>query len=630
MTNSNRAPRLQAVRSHAAWREKHIFLLVPVASFLAVFFVYPLAGTLLQSLFDPRFSLTHYAEIFRHPVYARVIWNTLEISFLVALICVILGYPVAYRLSNSESTGTKALLFAVLLPFWVSVLIRTYAWMILLGRYGIVNELLQRLGLANRPLELMFNRFGVCIGLVYILLPYAILPLLSVMRGIDGRLMPAGESLGSTPWQTFRHVFLPLSLPGIGAGFLLTFIICSGAFITPALMGGSHETVIAMSIETELDLVRSWGFAGALSVLLLLAVLLLFYVFARFFGMGILLGGLSGSQSAYHAFESKKSGRCMIPHPYSLIERLGWLLDRLLWGAQDIAGGVRDLLSPITPSFLHRIRWNRIGLAGVCSLVFFFLAIPVFIIIPVAFSNDAMLHFPPKNWGIGLFHQYFESSNWMRATWNSFRVAVPVMFLATILGTSAACSMVRGKYGNKAGLFAFLLSPLIVPQIVTAVSVYLLFAKLKLIGTITGLVLAHTVLAVPYVIIVMTPALGGLDERLGQASRSLGAGSIRTFVHVTLPLIRPGIITSLLFAFIASFDELITAMFICGMNAITLPKQMWDGIRDEVNPVIAAVAVLLIFLSTVLMLLSFSLRRKQDVLAVRAPDPKAPSYPPSG
>lgn len=614
---------LQALRSSIAARKgRHILLLGPAALFLAVFFIYPLGSTLVQSLFDPQPTLSHYATVLKHPVYARVILNTIEISFLVALSCIVLGYPVAFCLSNRESTWTRALLYAVLLPFWISVLIRTYAWMILLGRFGVVNEILQGLGLAGKPLELMFNRFGVCVGLIYVLLPYAILPMLSVMRGIDRTLLQASGSLGSTPFQTFRHVFFPLSLPEIGAGFLLTFISCSGAFITPALMGGSRETLIAMSIETQLNLVRSWGFAAALSVLLLATVLVLFFIFIRFFGVDILLGGLSGSKPVCRDFEGKGDLKSLALRPRDLLgnNHLLSALERFFQCMRDGLGRVRAFFSVITPTRLYRIDWNRSFLIGVCSIMFLFMVIPLCIVIPIAFSNDAMLHFPPRSWGVGLFRQYLTSGNWLRATWNSLRVAVPVMLIATIFGTAAAYSLVRGKYSNKAGLLALFLSPIIIPNIVSAVSTYLFFAKLKLIGTVTGLVLAHTVLAVPYVIIVMTSAIGGLDERLEQASRSLGAGRIRTFFHVTLPLICPGIITSMLFAFIASFDELITAMFICGMNVITLPKQMWDGIRDEVNPVIAAVAALLVLLSTLLMLLAFYLKKRQKAVSVPLSD----------
>jgi len=186
------------------------------------------------------------------------------------------------------------------------------------------------------------------------------------------------------------------------------------------------------------------------------------------------------------------------------------------------------------------------------------------------------------------------------------------MILATLLGTLASLSLVRGKYRGKQYWYALILSPIIIPVIISALAIYFFFAKLKLIGTVSGLVLAHTVLAVPYVVIVMTSTLKGFDERLEQASMNLGAGRIRTFFNITLPIIRPGIFTAVLFAFIASFDELIGAMFICGVQSKTLPKQMWDGIRDEISPTIAAVAFLLIFLTIVLMSLMVYLQRRQE------------------
>jgi putative spermidine/putrescine transport system permease protein len=286
----------------------------------------------------------------------------------------------------------------------------------------------------------------------------------------------------------------------------------------------------------------------------------------------------------------------------------------MLWRFQDQLGKIRLSLSRAIPKCFLAIQWYRVGLALVCLLIFTFMIIPVLIVVPIAFSNEFIMHFPPREWGLSLIKGYFLSEAWMRATWNSFRVAIPVMVFATFLGTLASLSLVRGRYRGKQSLYALFLLPIIVPWIISAVSFYFFFAKLKMIGTISGLVLAHTVLAVPYVVIVMTSTLKGFDERLEQASMSLGAGRVRTFFNITFPIIRPAILTALLFTFIRSFDELITAMFISGVKAKTLPKQMWDGIRDEINPTIAAVAALLIFLTIFLMSLLAFLRRRQEQL----------------
>jgi ABC-type spermidine/putrescine transport system permease subunit I len=598
---------------------KHMLLLGPLVAYLAVFYVYPLAGVLIQSVFDPEFTTEHYLAMLKYPVYLRVFWNTLQISIVVTLISILLGYPVAYFLSDSKSNWATILLIAVVLPFWISVLVRTYAWMIILGRYGVVNDLLRSLGLIQDPLRLMYNRLGVCVGMVYVMLPYAILPMLSVMQGIDRTLMRAADNLGSTPYQSFRHVFFPLSLPGVGAAFLLTFIICVGFFITPALMGSTRDTMVAMSIQSQLEEVSNWGFASALSVLLLVAVLILFYIYNRFLGLETLSGGNGENQlppPSVDATGSKTPKVGIISRTWNTLwnEQRAFAFEEMLWRLQDHLDEFRASLYKAIPKFLLTIQWYRVGLITVCSLVFTFMIIPVLIVVPIAFSNEIILNFPPREWGFALIKGYFSSEVWMRTTLNSFRVAIPVMFFATFLGTLASLSLVRGKYRNKQSWYALFLLPIIVPWIISAVSFYFFFAKLKMIGTISGLVFAHTVLAVPYVVVVMTSTLKGFDERLEQASMSLGAGRVRTFFNITFPIIRPAIFTALLFSFIRSFDELITAMFISGVQAKTLPKQMWDGIRDEINPTIAAVAALLIFLTIFLMLLVAFLRRRQEQL----------------
>jgi len=591
----------------------HVLLLGPLVLYLFIFFIYPLSGVVVKSLFDPHLTSKHFLPILKFPVYVQVLLNTLEISVVATVLCIFIGYPIAYYLSGSKSNWATALLIAVILPFWISVLVRTYAWMIILGRYGVINSFLMSLGIVEAPLPLMYNRFGVYVGMVYVMLPYAILPMLSVMQGIDRTLLRASDNLGSTPWQSLWHIFLPLSLPGVGAALLLTFIRCMGFFVTPALMGSMKDSMISMSIQTQVEVLVNWGFASALSVLLLAVVLVLFFIYNRFFGLDILLGGQMKVQSKTSSSNSE-AGIMARFRKGIWNENRASRFEETFWKLQDSLGGFRRLLHGLTPGFAHRMDWNRMTLGFVCLVVFFFMILPILVVVPIAFSNDVNQQFPPKSWGIGLLQSYFLSDAWMRSTKNSFLVAGQVMVLATFLGTLASLSLVRGQYRGKQLWYGLILSPIIIPVIITAFSAYFFLAKLKLIGTIPALVFAHTVLAVPYVVIVMTSTLKGFDERLEQASMSLGAGRIRTFFNVTFPLIQPGILTSALFAFIASFDELVGAMFICGVNAVTLPKQMWDGIRDEISPIITAIAALLIFLTMVLMVSVVVLRRRQERL----------------
>lgn len=218
-------------------------------------------------------------------IYMDVFWRTLEISIAVTVICFVLGLPVAYLLATLPTAKSNLLLILVLLPFWTSLLVRTTAWIVLLQNEGLINDLGIWLGLWNEPLELIRNRFGVYVAMVHILLPFMILPIFSVMKGINPWHMRAAESLGAPRWKAFLKVYLPQCLPGIGAGTLLTFILALGYYITPALVGGPQDQMISYWIVENMSSVLNWGLAAALSVLLLALTMVFFFVYNRFVGI---------------------------------------------------------------------------------------------------------------------------------------------------------------------------------------------------------------------------------------------------------------------------------------------------------------------------------------------------------
>ncbi len=258
--------------------------------FLLIFYAYPIFQMLRLSLFDPEFTTKHFVRFFKVPAYLHVLVNTFKMSMSVTIICLFLGYPVAYLLSITSSKIRNLLMIFVILPFFTAILVRTYAWMVILGRNGVLNQLLMNWGIISSPLKLMHNLFGVHIGMVHILLPFMILPMYSVMAGIDRDLMKAANSLGANPFRVFFHIFLPLSLPGIGGGSLLVFIIALGFFITPSLLGGVSDVMIAMFIETHVSSLLNWGFASAMGVLLLVGTLLIFPFYNRLVGINKIMG----------------------------------------------------------------------------------------------------------------------------------------------------------------------------------------------------------------------------------------------------------------------------------------------------------------------------------------------------
>jgi len=259
--------------------------LAPALAFLAVFFVYPLARMLALSMEAPEGPFSYYASILASPVYMTVLGLTFKTALGVTVLCVVLGVPTAYLLASLQGTWRNVLLVAVVLPFLTSILIRTYAWMAILGRNGVVNQLLLRAGLTEAPVRLMHNELGVYVGMVHVLLPFMILPVFSVMSAIDHRLLRAAESLGASPRRALLTVFLPLALPGIASGALLVFLIAIGFYITPALLGGPKQVMISNLIEVQVTELLQWGFGSALAFVLLAATVLLMLLFDRFLGL---------------------------------------------------------------------------------------------------------------------------------------------------------------------------------------------------------------------------------------------------------------------------------------------------------------------------------------------------------
>jgi putative spermidine/putrescine transport system permease protein len=261
--------------------QRHLLLLLPALVLLALLFAYPLLGIVNRSVYKAGYTLDFYRQIFRVSVYLQVLGATFKVSAVVTIVCLALGYPLAYMLATRRPRTAQLLMIIVVLPFFTSIIVRTYAWMVLLGRNGIVNQYLIALGLTDKPLPLLYNQAGVVIGMSYVLLPYMVLTVYSVMRGIDPGLVRAAHSLGASRMQAFRRVFLPLSLPGIAGGTLLVFILSLGFFITPALMGGPGDMMIAMLIEREVEITLNWSFASALAVVLLALTLVGFAGYNR-------------------------------------------------------------------------------------------------------------------------------------------------------------------------------------------------------------------------------------------------------------------------------------------------------------------------------------------------------------
>ncbi|MBM3546078.1 MAG: ABC transporter permease [Alphaproteobacteria bacterium] len=258
-----------------------MLLLSPMALLLIAGFFYPLVNLLGRSLWTPEFSLVHYERLLGEPLYLLILMRTLWIAGVVSVFTLLLGYPVA--LVMARLGGWKAALVAacVLVPLWTSALVRSYAWVVLLQRNGIVNDTLRGLGLTEQPLRLIHTEGALLVAMTHVLLPFMVLPIYSVLRAISTDLPRAAANLGAGTWSIFRHVTLPLSLPGVFAGTLMVFILSLGFYITPALVGGPRTLMIATLIGQQMTELLNWSFASAIAAALLAVTLLLVAAFRR-------------------------------------------------------------------------------------------------------------------------------------------------------------------------------------------------------------------------------------------------------------------------------------------------------------------------------------------------------------
>lgn len=569
------------------WRRADaMWLAAPGILFLVIFLVAPTAHLMSLSFVDAEsaaLSLTHYQRAFSVDLYVRVLGLTFGIAAQNTLLCLVLGYPIAYWLARMPAQRMRLLILLVMLPFWTSALVKNFTWLVLLARKGMVAEILVALG-ATPPIQLLYSRTTVLAGMTHTMLPLAILTMLPVMVQLDGRLPRAAMTLGASPTHAFWRVFFQLSMPGLAAAGLVVFIGSLGFFITPALLGGPREMMLGQLIIEQIQQMLDWGFAGALAMMLVLSSLLVCVVYDRLFG----LSSFAGGGSARNGVDQK------------------WL--RKI-GMRIIAIGA-DATAWLTERLARYVGPNRFGwlLPCYCGVLLFFLMVPSVAILPMGFTSGTFLSFPPPGFSMRWMSEYFSSPVWTGATVRSFVIAFGAGLLTTAIACMSALGVARGNARLGRATFLLFLTPMIVPHIVIAVALFYLFAQMSLVATNTALVIGHTVTGLPIVFVTILATLKAFDWRLNQAAATLGANSARTLYRVTLPMIRGGLLAAFLFAFIHSFEELTVAIFVGGGAMTTLPKQMWDDALLQVTPTLAAASVVVIVVVAGLCLLAEYLR----------------------
>ena len=562
----------------------------PLVLLFVVLLVIPVAQLLLLSVYsDGAFTLAKYRQLFESSVYVNVMLITLKISLWTTVLSVVAGYPVAYLVSSLQKDRKARWVFWVLLAFWTSFLVRAFAWIVMLGRNGVVNQLLTAAGLQDTPTNLLYSLGAVLVGMVHALMPLAVMTMLSVMENIDRNLPRAALTLGARPGTAFWRVYFPLSMPGVAAGAVMVFVTALGFFIVPQLLGGRREIMISQLIIEQVQQTMNWGFAGSISVLMLVVVLAVFALYDKVLGLSTMTG-----ESARDRQRRASDG---------LLHRLG---DAIL----GLLGVACDRLIMLMPRrHARQDAGASLPLRFVVLLVLFFLSVPALLMIPLSFGKSG-LNWPLSGFTLQHYQNLLTSPLWMSAAARSLGIGVGAAILAMLIGTPAAFLLARRQIRGKSFLLAFVLSPIIVPRMIIAVGMFYFFARVGLVGTAAGLMIGHTVIAVPYVVMTMMAVLRNYDTRLDLAAQSLGATPWQTLRHVTFPILGAGLLSSFLFAFATSFDELTISLFASGGLTSTLPKQFWDEVTLQISPVIAAVSTCLFVFVAVLITLAEWLRRR--------------------
>ena len=289
-----KAPNSEALRLHKIKEQWMILGLAAPSIFSIIAIIMIPVGWLFYLSFIGNggdFSLVNYQRMIEYKSYARVYLITFQVSILTTLLCVLIGFPLAYFLAQVPQKIAGVLMLTVLLPFWTSLLVRTYAWLVLLQKKGLLNDFAIQIGLWETPVKLVHNMTGTLIGMAHIMLPFLILPLYGAMRRIEPEMMHAASNLGAKPIQAFWKIFFPISLPGLVAGSLIVFVLCLGFYVTPAVLGGGRVVMIATQITAILENQFNWGAASALGVVLLVTTMIILYLAGRLLKLDSVLFG---------------------------------------------------------------------------------------------------------------------------------------------------------------------------------------------------------------------------------------------------------------------------------------------------------------------------------------------------
>ncbi len=528
--------------------------LILVGVLIAVFFVWPIIDIAVRSFnvggllrySSPHLTLSNYADLLHSAFLRAVSRNTVEISVIATLVTLVLAFPAAYLMSRLRQRLSTALFVLILLPFFVSILVRLFSFTVLLSTDGIVNSMLRHFGLG--PYSLLYNTTSTVIGMVDYLLPFMILILFSAMAAIDPQLTLAAKSSGANGWQAFRTVYLPLVRNTVVGGALLIFVIGLSFFQTPAILGSPHNATVSVYVAQEIG-IYEWGDASAFGMVLLVLTVISLAISMRLTGSTALFGG------------------------------------RQLGGGKGVSRAEK-----LKPGALSILLWVDVA---ICLAV---LLAPLLVIIPVSFETSDYVTWPAHGFTLAWYRTALTSPQWAHAIDKSILVGSLVAAVSVALGFMAARAIGRiTSAAVRSVLLALIYAPIVVPAILLAIGTFDTQTALGSIDSVWGLVAVHSTMALPFTFTVLTGSLAGLDPAMEKAAWSLGASQVRALRSVVVPAIVPALVGGALLAFVTSWDEAVVALFQTNANP-TIPVLFFSEIKGGVQPTVAAVGCTLMLL----------------------------------
>lgn len=518
-----------------------LLVLVPNIGLVVSSFLSTSAGGIV---FEPTWN--NYVILAQRPTYAILLVKTLGMALIAATLATLVAYPMAIFASRRLGRYKIAVLLLIVVPLWVSLLMRVFAWRIILGERGILNSLLVSSGILSAPTQaLIYNQYTVVFVLACVSLPFVFVAAFASLERIPATLIEASRDAGAAPHQTLRHVIWPLSRQGVAIGFSLAFLLAVGDYVTPSMVGGLDGTMLGMVIASQFGIAGNWPLGAAIAVALIGSI-------------AVILGLVMRAASTRGVIESDGA--------------------TLSWRASVHLG------------VLARVR--SLGAGVLFAIPLLLLYVPLLVIALFSFNDSNLQGFPLSGFTLRWYGDLFQNANLLAAVTRSFVIGLITVAAASVVGTAFALIFHTARPRGAVALQMLLSVPVALPGIILGIALALTFRMLEVNATFVKVILGHMTFVMPVVMMLVLTRLRSLDPALAHASADLGGSAWQTLRYVTLPLVRPAILGGALLGFTLSFDEVLVTLFLAASEP-TLPVFIWNQLRFGFTPEVNAVFTLI-------------------------------------